>query len=70
MITELQIHLRYSIVKDSNADLGGIFSIVQNWPTIKAVCIFGIILIFLRENVMSRDFSYFGYLTIFDEDHW
>ena len=22
----------YSIVKDSNADLGVIFSIVQNWP--------------------------------------
>lgn len=28
----------YSIVEDSNADLGIIFSIFQNWPTIKAVC--------------------------------
>ena len=27
-----------SIVKDSNVDLGVIFSIVQNWPIIKAVC--------------------------------
>ena len=28
----------YSIIEDSNADLGIIFSIFQNWPTIKAVC--------------------------------
>ena len=28
----------YSIIEDSNADLGIIFSIFQTWPTIKAVC--------------------------------
>jgi hypothetical protein len=28
----------YSISEDSNADLRIIFSIFQNWPTIKAVC--------------------------------
>ena len=27
-----------SIVMDSNGDSGVIFSIVQNWPTITAVC--------------------------------
>ena len=36
--TFYSIDFYYSIVKDSNADLGVIFSIVQNWPTIKAVC--------------------------------
>ena len=49
----------YSIVKDSNADLGVIFRSLQNSPITKAVCtkisknffcIFGKILIFLREN--------------------
>ena len=49
----------YSIVKDSNADLGVIFRFLQNSPITKAVCtkfsknyfcIFGNILIFLREN--------------------
>ena len=52
--------LYYSIVKDSNADLGVIFRFLQNSPINKAVCtkfskkiffcIFGNILIFLREN--------------------
>ena len=51
--------LYYSIVKDSNADLGVIFRFLQNSPITKAVCtkiskkcfcIFGKILIFLREN--------------------
>ena len=49
----------YSIVKDSIADLGVIFKFLQNSPITKAVCtkisknffcIFGKILIFLREN--------------------
>ena len=53
------IHKNYSIVKDSNADLGVIFRFLQNSPITKAVCtkiskkkfcIFGNILIFLREN--------------------
>ena len=30
--------VNYSIVKDSNADLGVVVSIVQKWPTIMAVC--------------------------------
>ena len=30
--------LDYSIVKDSSADLGVNFKIVQNRPTVKAVC--------------------------------
>ena len=29
----------YSIIENSNADFGIIFSIFQNWLTIKAVCI-------------------------------
>ena len=29
---------RYSIVKDSSADLGVNFKVVQNRPTVKAVC--------------------------------
>ena len=36
-LIDMKLPQRYSIVKDSNADLGVIFSIVQNWPTIKAV---------------------------------
>ena len=49
----------YSIVKDNSADLGVDFKIVQNRPTVKAVCtkiskkifcIFVNIFIFLREN--------------------
>ena len=53
------VHFIYSIVKDSNADLGVIFKFLQNSPITKAVCtkisktffcIFGKILIFLREN--------------------
>ena len=32
------IYDKYSIVKDSSADLGVNFKYVQNWPTIKAVC--------------------------------
>ena len=52
-------HLKYSIVKDSSADLGVNFKIVQNRPTVKAVCtkmskiffcIFVNIFIFLRET--------------------
>ena len=59
----------YSIVKDSNSDLGVLFSIVQNWPTIEAVCtkspnfffcIFAIILLFLR----SHHFFYVEYLSL------
>ena len=51
--------MKYSIVKDSSADLGVNFKIVQNRPTIKAVCtkisnfffcIFVNIFVFLREN--------------------
>ena len=33
----LDINSKYSIVKDSNADLGVNFKIVQNRPTVKAV---------------------------------
>ena len=53
------LHIEYSIVKDSSADLGVNFKIVQNRPTVKAVCtkiskkffcIFVNIFIFLREN--------------------
>ena len=32
------MHVSYSIVKDSSADLGVNFKIVQNRPTVKAVC--------------------------------
>ena len=42
----------YSIVKDSNADLGVNFKIVQNRPTVKAVC-----------TKISKNF--FAYLSIF-----
>ena len=33
------MYITYNIVKDSNGDLAVIFSIVQNWPTIKAGCL-------------------------------
>ena len=55
----------YSIVNDSSADLGVNFKIVQNRPTVKAVCtkiskkffcIFVNIFIFLREN---KEVSFF-----------
>ena len=55
----------YSMVKDSSADLGVNFKIVQNRPTVKAVCtkiskkffcIFVNIFIFLREN---KEVSFF-----------
>ena len=55
----------YSIVKDSSADLGVNLKIVQNRPTVKAVCtkiskfffcIFVNIFIFLREN---KEVSFF-----------
>ena len=58
-------HFIYSIVKDSSADLGVNFKIVQNRPTVKAVCtkiskiffcIFVNIFIFLREN---KEVSFF-----------
>ena len=61
----------YSIVKDSSADLGVNFKIVQNTPTVKAVCtkmskkffcIFVNIFIFLREN-KEVHFLYFEYLS-------
>ena len=42
----------YSIVKDSSADLGVNFKIVQNRPTVKAVC-----------TKISKTF--FAYLSIF-----
>ena len=35
---KFQIPMGYSIVKDSSADLGVNFKIVQNRPTIKAAC--------------------------------
>ena len=56
----LVMAFEYSIVKDSNADLGVNFKIVQNRPTVKAVCtkiskkffcIFVKIFIFLSENI-------------------
>ena len=55
----------YSIVKDSSADLGVNVKIVQNRPTVKAVCtkiskkifcIFVNIFVFLREN---KEVSFF-----------
>ena len=55
----------YSIVKDSSADIGVNFKIVQNRPKVKAVCttiskffffIFANIFIFLREN---KEVSFF-----------
>ena len=59
----LALALRYSIVKDSSADLGVNFKIVQNRPTVKApkfqkknFCIFLNIFIFLREN---KEVSFF-----------
>ena len=61
----------YSIVKDSSADLGVNFKIVQIRPTVQAVCtkiskkffcIFLNILIFLREN-REVTFLYFEYLS-------
>ena len=60
----------YSIVKDSSADLGVNFNIVQNRPTVKAVCtkiskkvfcIFVNFFIFLREN---KEASFFSILNI------
>ena len=57
--------IKYSIVKDSSADLGVNFKIVQNRPTVKAVCtkfsknffcIFVNIFVFLREN---KEVSFF-----------
>ena len=62
---------RYSIVKDSSADLGVNSKIVQIRPTVKAVCtkisknffcIFVNILIFLSENKKVH-FFYFEYLS-------
>ena len=66
------IHKYYSVVKDSSADLGVNFKIVQNRPTVKAVCtkisknvfcIFVNIFVFLREN-KEVSFSYFEYLSL------
>ena len=37
-ILHANLYKNYSVVKDSNVVIGFIFSIVQNWPTIKAVC--------------------------------
>ena len=37
-VKNIGIILGYSIVKDSSADLGVSFKIVQNRPTVKAVC--------------------------------
>ena len=57
----------YSIVKDSSADLGVNFKIVQNRPTVKAVCtkiskknfyIFANIFIFLREKKEASFFIF------------
>ena len=53
------MHFQYIILKDSSADLGVNFKIVQIRPTVKAICtkiskkffcIFVNILMFLREN--------------------
>ena len=61
------LSLRYIIVKDSSADLGVNFKIVQNRPTVKAVCtkisktflcIFVNILVFLRENKEASFFHF------------
>ena len=58
---------KYSIVKDSSADLGVNFKIVQNRPTVKAVCtkiskknfcIFANIFVFLRENKEASFFIF------------
>ena len=63
---------KYSIVKDSGADLGVDFKIVQNRPIVKAVCtkisknffcIFANIFIFQRENKEVSS-SYFEYLKL------
>ena len=59
----------YSIVKDSSADLGVNFKIVQNRPTVKAVCtkiskfFFAYLSIFLYfwEKIKRYHFSYFEY---------
>ena len=57
----------YSIVKDSSADLGVNFKIVQNRPTVKAVCtkisknffcIFVNIFVLLRENKEVSSFIF------------
>ena len=65
MLLPPHICICYSIVKDSSADLGVNFKIVQNRPTVKAVCtkisknffcIFVNIFIFLREN---KEVSFF-----------
>ena len=61
----INLYVYYSIVKDSSADLGVNFKIVQNRPTVKAVCtkiskkiicIFFNIFVFLREN---KEVSFF-----------
>ena len=56
------MYLFYSIVKDSIADLGVNYKIVQIRPTVKAVstkiCIFGNVLIFLRENNEASFFPF------------
>ena len=46
----------YSIIEDSNADFGIIFSIFQNWPTIKAVC-----------TKMKKKSFFLHYFDIFEE---
>ena len=65
------MYVNYSIVKDSSVDLGVNFKIVQNRPTVKAVCtkiskknfcIFVNILIFLKEN-KEVSFWYFEYFN-------
>ena len=65
------MHVNYSIVKDSSADLGVNFKIVQKRPTIKAVCtkilffFFAYLSIFLYfwEKIKRYHFSYFEYLS-------
>ena len=61
----------YSIVKDSSADLGVNFKIVQNRPTVRVVCtkiskfFFAYLSIFLHfwEKIRRYHFSYFEYLS-------
>ena len=63
---KFSIGLNYIIVKDSSADLGVNFKIVQNSPTVKAVCtkisfffcIFVNIFVFLRENKEASFFLF------------
>ena len=53
--TSLFFGQNYSIVKDSSAELGVNFKIVQNRPTVKAVC----------TKISKKNFAYFLHIFIF-----